>query len=293
LTNPESVDIFDKVRNKLSKHKYSWIVRLMENKPLNGQPEKLEYYSITSAANPKYKLWKSLLDSRGIKRSGMCLVSGSKTSHEIKRLHPEKIRGWIFNNRSEFQSAIVSSDIPVYILSSQLYRELDVFGTGYPLLLTALPEIYDFEKCGDEHDVVLLLPFQNPSNVGAVIRSAAAFGFHAIVLLTEAALPFHPQSIRAGGTAIFEVSYYKGPSINELETLQFPVVALSSGGLPIDSFSFPDRFALLPGMEGPGLPDDLSADNTVSIPMEPHIESLNAAVATSIALYEIRKAKKQ
>ena len=261
----------------------------MNNKSLDVQPEKLKYHSITSAANSKYKLWKSLLDSRGIKRSGMCLISGCKTIHEIERLHPEIIRGWIFHNRSEFESANVSSDIPVYILSSRLYRELDVFGTGYPLLLTALPEISDFEKCRGEHEILLLIPFQDPSNVGAVIRSAAAFGFHAIVLLAEAALPFHPKSIRAGGTAIFEVSYYNGPSINKLETIQFPVVALSSGGLPIDTFSFPDTFALLPGMEGPGLPDGLSAVSTVSIPMKPHIESLNAAVAASIALYEIRK----
>jgi len=260
----------------------------MKNKSLKVQPEKLKYHSITSAANPKYKLWKSLLESRGIKKAGMCLVSGSKTINEIVRLHPEKIRGWIFHNRSEVDSESISPDIPVYILGSQLYRELDVFGTGYPLLLTALPEITDFEKCGDTYEVMLLIPFQDPSNVGAVIRSAAAFGFHAIVLLAEAALPFHPKSIRAGGTAIFEVDYFKGPSINDLETIEYPVVALSSGGLPIDTFSFPDRFALLPGMEGTGLPDDISAASTVSIPMEPHIESLNAAVASSIALYEIK-----
>ena len=264
----------------------------MKDTPLNIQPEKPEKIPITSAANPKYKLWKSMLDSRGIKKTGICLVSGSKTIHEIVKLHPEKIRGLIVHNRSEVDTGGLSPDIPVYFLSNQLYRELDVFGTGYPLLLTALPEISAFERCWDNHDVVLLIPFQDPSNVGAVIRSAAAFGFYSIVMLAEAALPFHPKSIRAGGTALFEVTYYRGPSINDLETLQYPAVALSSGGKPIEFFSFPDRFALLPGMEGPGLPEDHFAGNIVSIPMEPHIESLNAGVAASIALYEIRKSKK-
>ena len=52
----------------------------------------------------------------------------------------------------------------------------------------------------------------------------------------------------------------------------------------IDSLTFPEQFLLLPGIEGPGLPEPLG-ENTVAIPIADTIESLNAAVATSIALY--------
>ena len=255
--------------------------------------KKYGQFVISSATNSKFRLWKSLLESRGIKRSCMSLISGRKIVHEIVRLHPDRVRGWIFHSQVEIPVENVSPEIPVYLLSRPLYSELDVHGTGFPLLLTAIPEISDYETLNDEHEVILLIPFQDPANVGAVVRSAAAFGFHTVVLLSEAALPFLPRSIRAGGTAIFEVDYYKGPSIHELKNLQIPVVALSSSsdGIPLDEFVFPVKFALLPGLEGPGMPDDVSAEYTVSIPIKPNIESLNAAVASSIVLYEIKKRK--
>ena len=69
----------------------------------------------------------------------------------------------------------------------------------------------------------------------------------------------------------------------------FPVVALSSDGVPVSRFRFPGTCALLPGVEGPGMPGDIETDYTVSIPMAPDIESLNAAVAVSIVLYEYRR----
>jgi tRNA G18 (ribose-2'-O)-methylase SpoU len=55
-------------------------------------------------------------------------------------------------------------------------------------------------------------------------------------------------------------------------------------GMPLFEFAFPQSFALLPGMEGPGLPGGLKK-NAVSIPMSPKVESLNAAAAAAIALY--------
>jgi len=54
------------------------------------------------------------------------------------------------------------------------------------------------------------------------------------------------------------------------------------------AFDFPDAFVLLPGIEGPGLPDELKK-TAVSIPLEPGIESLNASISASIALYEWKK----
>jgi tRNA G18 (ribose-2'-O)-methylase SpoU len=110
-------------------------------------------------------------------------------------------------------------------------------------------------------------------------------------MLREAVNPFHPRCVRASGGAVFGATLLRGPSIDELARLReekgFELVALDRGGAPIAAYRFPKGFALLAGVEGPGLPDALRA-NAVSIPMEGGVESLNAAVAASIALYAWR-----
>ena len=68
----------------------------------------------------------------------------------------------------------------------------------------------------------LFIPFQDPENVGAVIRSAAAFGVARVVLLKEAAHPFHPRSSRAAGSALFQVPLYQGPSIRNRSSRKPP-----------------------------------------------------------------------
>jgi tRNA G18 (ribose-2'-O)-methylase SpoU len=67
-----------------------------------------------------------------------------------------------------------------------------------------------------------------------------------------------------------------------------PLIALAAHGRPLAQTRFPDSFYLLTGMEGPGLPPQWQPD-AISIPMAPGVESLNAAVATAIALYEWRR----
>jgi tRNA G18 (ribose-2'-O)-methylase SpoU len=63
------------------------------------------------------------------------------------------------------------------------------------------------------------------------------------------------------------------------------MVTLSPDGTDISGYSFPKSFYLVPGMEGPGLPDHLESPQALRIPMENNVESINAALATGIALY--------
>jgi len=88
------------------------------------------------------------------------------------------------------------------------------------------------------------------------------------------------------------MSFQRGPSIRELAELagkgEITVVALDRSGQDIRDFIFPGSFMLLPGIEGPGLPEQIKK-GAVSIPLSPDVESLNGAVAASIALYEWRR----
>ena len=131
----------------------------------------------------------------------------------------------------------------------------------------------------------LFVPFQDPENVGAVIRSAAAFGVTRVVLLREAAHPFHPRSSRAAGPALFQVPLLQGPSIHDLGSRHVPMIALDTSGPELSECPFPTRFGLVAGLEGPGLPEPLRQGERRRIAMVPGVESLNAGTAVAIALY--------
>lgn len=243
---------------------------------------------IASANNPKFKSWEKLLDSKGVKKQGLALISGTRQVREIVRDSPELCTALIGKDRrdAEFESP---SNIPVFRLRPELFRALDRFGTGPPLLVVKTPSLSRWSDLDWPLGLTLFIPFQDPGNVGTVIRTAAALGAARIVLLKEAAHPFHPRSLRSAGPAIFRVPLFEGPSIEDLTSKQAPLISLSTQGVDITRFDFPPRFGLIPGVEGPGLPDHLKSALTVSIPMSPGVESLNAATASAIALYEWRR----
>jgi 16S rRNA (guanine527-N7)-methyltransferase len=170
--------------------------------------------------------------------------------------------------------------------SALLFRELDVVGTKGPLLLVKVPEITRWSDDAPWPDgCTVFVPFQDPENVGAVIRSAAAFGASRVVLLSEAAHPFIPRASRAAGPALFQILLEAGPSLAELRADGAPLVALDTTGPSVDEEPFPDRFGLVVGMEGRGLPEGLRLGQRRQIPISGGVESLNAATAAAIALY--------
>ena len=264
--------------------------RLIIFKRKNSQ---MKVYQIESPANKIFKLFLSLLHSKGIKKHGQALVFGQKIINEIVDYFPNLCRGVILSPKGP--TTLVNEKIPGFQLENSLYKKIDIFDTGADILLVAVPEIKQWNIAEVNKGCTLMLPFQDPENVGSVIRSAFAVGVKDIILLEEAAYPFLPKSIRAGGSSLFHVSYHKGPSIQDihgfLEKLEkegtslFP---LAMGGADIRNYRFPEKFILLPGLEGPGLPNNLIS-HALAIPMESSCDSLNAATATSIALYEWKR----
>ncbi len=118
---------------------------------------------------------------------------------------------------------------------------------------------------------------------------AAAFGVSRVVLLKEAAHPFHHKSTRAAGSTLFRVPILEGPSIRGLRRLSEPLIALSPDGQDVAGYRFPPVFGLVPGLEGPGIPAGLKRQVTLSIPMAPGVESLNSSLAAGIVLYLWRR----
>lgn len=239
---------------------------------------------IESENNETYRNLKKLLAPRGIRKQLQALVFGHKQVSEMLVGLPEKCVAWISRAGRNPPPDGSPPHLMWYQLAPPLYETLDLFGTSYPIVLVKIDEVPKWTPSeGLSEGCTLFVPFQDPENVGAVIRSAVAFGAAGIVMLAEAANPFHPKSVRASGGAVFRANLLEGPSIRDLPE-DLPVVPLSNEGKKISDFKFPAKFGLLPGLEGPGLPDRFRK-TALSIPISRRVESLNAVVATAVALF--------
>jgi len=238
---------------------------------------------ITSDSNSTFQRCLDLLSGQGIRKHREALLSGPRICAEVLSRFADHVLAWL---SSPDGPPPPGESIPWLRLNAGLFRQLDVAGTHAPLLLVKVPEIRLWSDLGPWPDgCTLFVPFQDPENVGAVIRSAAAFGVKRVVLLREAAHPFHPRSSRAAGPALFQVELVQGPSLNDLRVANAPLIALDTTGPELTEAQFPDRFGLVVGAEGPGLPAHLRQGERRRIAIEPGVESLNAAAAVAVALH--------
>jgi tRNA G18 (ribose-2'-O)-methylase SpoU len=249
----------------------------------------MKHKEIASPENPDMKMFQRLTRARGIKKYGMALMWGPKQVSEVLREFPDRVAGIILTRTHKAPEGSETGDIPFYELSPDLFREIDRFGTGSPVLLIGvdtLPRWFPHKPW--PAGCTLCVPFQDPANVGAALRCAAAFGVSRVVILKEAAHPFLPKSIRAAGSSVFRTPLYQGPSLDRITETGPSMITLSPAGRDIRTYRFPRTFCLIPGLEGPGLPAHLRQPTPLSIPMAVGVDSLNAALATGIALYQWR-----
>jgi 16S rRNA (guanine(527)-N(7))-methyltransferase RsmG len=240
---------------------------------------------VTSETNPTFRLCRDVLTGRGIRKRGLALIAGARQVEEVLARHRDRLEAWVTDSKGTPPPEGVD-ELTWVRLADPLFREVDASGTHAPLLLVRVPEMPAWSDAEPWPDgCTLFVPLQDPENVGAVIRSAAAFGVARVVLLRSAAHPFHPKSARAAGPALFQVPLCQGPSLEELESTHHPLIALATNGPELGAVPFPLTFGLVPGLEGPGLPDHLRSGARRSILIAPGVESLNAATATAIALY--------
>jgi len=238
---------------------------------------------IASESNATYRQLSDLLTGRGVRKHGRAILAGPRITAEVAERFPERVEGWITDAEGPPPE---DASWTWHRLAAPLFKTLDVAGTRAPLLVVHTPEIAAWSDADPwPEGCTLFVPFQDPENVGAVIRSAAAFGVPRVVLLQEAAHPFHPRASRAAGPALFQTELMTGPSIRDFDAAAHPLIALDAAGDDLDAAPFPETFGLVVGVEGPGLPEHLRRGAKRRIPIAEGVESLNAATATAVALY--------
>lgn len=233
---------------------------------------------IASRHNPRFKSWLSLLESKGLRREGLCLVSGPKI---IQELSGSSIVEWLLPPKG----AVPETKAPATRLASELFKELDVVGTKGPIAVVRYPEL---KKWSPEppRGLEVIAALSDPQNVGALIRSSEAFGATRVILTRESGSPFLPRAIRASSGSVFRVPILSGPSVRDLAVDRS--FGLDMEGQNIYGLAWPRDLYLIIGEEGQGLPGTLKATR-IKIPMTKSIESLNAMAAATIALFSYRQ----
>ena len=193
-------------------------------------------------------------------------------------------------------------DIPVYTADENLLCQL----TGYHLtrgVLCAmrrpqLPTVADI--CTNASRIVVLENVMNPTNVGAIFRSAAALGMDAVLLTPGCSNPMYRRSARVSMGTVFQspwtfTAQWPQPGMEQLQKLGFKTaaMALSDNSVSIDDPTLlaEEKLAIIMGSEGDGLTETTIAncDYTVKIPMYHGVDSLNVAAASAVAFWQLRK----
>ena len=190
-------------------------------------------------------------------------------------------------------------DVPVYTAEESVLAQL----TGFHLtrgMLCAMrrPKLPSVEEvCRSARRIVVLENVMNPTNIGAIFRSAAALGMDAVLLTEAGSDPLYRRAARVSMGTVFQVPWTYLPAgerwQDTLHALGFETAALA---LRDDSLSIADprlgrveKLALCLGTEGDGLANDTIADcdYTVRIPMSHGVDSLNVAAASAVAFYQL------
>ncbi len=199
-------------------------------------------------------------------------------------------------------------DIPVYTAKLEVLKKL----TGFPLTRGALcamrrPVLPDMgQLCTHGRRIAVLENIVNPTNIGAIFRSAAALHMDAVLLTPGCSDPLYRRAIRVSMGTVFQIPWtYMGqkhsdwpiPAITQLHELGFQTAALA---LKEDSVSIDhpglmaeEKLAIVLGSEGDGLAENTIAhcDYTVRIPMSHGVDSLNVAAASAVAFWQLAAKK--
>lgn len=201
-----------------------------------------------------------------------------------------------------------TQQVPVYVLAHDELKKL----TGYELtrgLLCAMRRKKRPDPDGilsGARRVAVLENVMNPTNIGAIFRSAAALNMDAVLLTAGCADPLYRRAIRVSMGTVFQIpwTYLDGdaeegalPGIRRLRENGFLTVSMAlredSMSICDPKFRAAEKLAVILGTEGEGLADETIAasDHTVRIPMSHGVDSLNVAAASAVAFWELGKGR--
>ena len=247
---------------------------------------------ITSRDNKIFKLASRLKSARGRNEEMLFLIEGARSVRDA------------YDKGADFHSVIVSAnaqlqfeaDCPIYTFAPKLFGEISETVTPQGIIaICRMPECNVEDIISQNSDLVILCEaLQDPGNIGTIIRSAHAAFCGGVILSKGCCDLYNPKIVRATMSGIFSVPVVQGISAKEaVEIFSKNGYSTVAGALTDNSIDLYDldlkgKHLIIIGNEGNGVTKETLSmcDKVVKIPMHPDAESLNAAVAGSVMMYE-------
>lgn len=252
---------------------------------------------VQSRQNARLKELRRALSRPGRDARGLAGIEGLHLLEESLRADLRVACVFLAQEANEpLQGLVLPSETEMLAVPRALLNS--ILQTETPQPVAALVEVPDWtwahvlRRQSGMSLVVILAGIQDPGNLGTILRSAEAFGASGLVSLPGTVCAWNPKAVRASAGSVFRIPLITASEeecVTDLREAGIRILSTSvAGAQPADLVDLVQPTALLIGNEGSGVPEHLAsqADGHITIPCPGPVESLNAAVATSILLYE-------
>jgi len=251
--------------------------------------------TITSAANPLLKDVRRAIARGGLTAQGLCVAETFHLLEEALRSHCEV--GTVLAAESAVARVRVPARVQVAVVADRLFQSVAATESSQGVIALVKPRTWDLWDLWDlvrgTALVVVLDGVQDPGNAGTIVRAAEAFGATGVLFLKGTASPFNPKTLRAAAGSLFRVPFAHGvepaAAREALEQNRVKLFAAVPAGRSAAEVDLTRPCGLIIGSEARGVGAVLrAAAQPVGIPTV-GVESLNAAMAAGILLYEARR----
>ncbi len=244
---------------------------------------------ITSKQNSLIKEIRSLGDKKFRDSLNLYVVENVKTVKEVLSLNLN-IKAIVGTEKG--LSALGATPKNFELVSDEVFKH--VSSEISPQGVLAVIEKPQNKIEPPKNSCLLLDGVSDPSNVGAILRTAVASGYSEVYMTDISADPYSPKAVRSSMSGVFRAKIMRGELSELLANINIPIVVADMNGENVFSAKIDQKFCLVIGNEGRGVSPELKqkADKTISIPMQGGMESLNASVSAGILMYNLNSTLK-
>lgn len=257
---------------------------------------------ISSSSNARIKQviqWQTKAKER--RNAGIFLIEGIKLFEEVPEQDLQEVyvaQGAVDKLFSSLHLREKLEKTGYEVVTDDVFMKISDTQTPQGILCVVRRPLYDLAQMlkGENPLLMLLEDIQDPGNLGTIVRTGEGAGITGVIMTKQTVDIYNPKTIRATMGSIFRVPFTYVEDLGEVIKMLHDVevhtyAAHLEGREYYDSFSFREGTAFLIGNEGKGLKRETAeaAEHYVKIPMEGKVESLNAAVASALLMYEAHR----